>query len=394
MALTWPAGCIYDPNWFVSLSRASTEAAVTIGLNAAAVCLCIAAIATPAAASTICSQDLGETHRLEGEAVLALADAALEGKSAPSDFGVRWHHEFLKAQRGTFIPFTLTIDASRFRRAAVLVYVRAVKRDDLRRDRGRPFSGRGLRPREPGQDDFAVDAIFPVDLAAASRPARVSRGFTVAPGSYVVFVVVRERVDPAAAAAENGPDPLAAVIRQPLTVPDFAAPGLTTSTILLADRLDVLAEPVPAEVLPERPYAIGRNELTPAVDRLFRRAQELIVVLLIYNPFVTTDGTFDLQVEYHFFRKGTGNAPEGSVYPGTAPPALPDERYFNRTDPQRFTRGVLGPEFNPADGQPVMAGQGVPLSGFTEGEYRLVIRIIDALGATSITRDVHFTIGS
>jgi hypothetical protein len=55
---------------------------------------------------------------------------------------------------------------------------------------------------------------------------------------------------------------------------------------------------------------------------------------------------------------------------------------------------VLGPQFNPADGQPVMAGQGVPLSGFTEGEYRLVIRIIDVLGATSIARDVHFTIGS
>lgn len=383
------------------VKSAMLAAAVERCLRAAVICLMALAGALPAAALPRCGQDkdtIAETHRLEGEAVLALADAALEGRAVPSDFSLRWHHEFLKAQRGTFIPFTLTIDAARFTRAAALVYVRAVKRDDeTRRDRGRPFGARGARPRDPATpEEFAVDAIFPVDLArSAGRPARVSRGFTLPAGNYLVYVVVRERVAAPGVAPVTPPTgPLAAVLRQPLVVPDFAVPGLTTSTVLLGERLDVLPEPIAADALPERPYAIGRNELTPAVDRVFRRTQELVVLLLIYNPFVTTEGTFDLQVEYHFFKKGTGDGPDGVRSPGSHPPANPGERYFNRTDAQRFTPDVLGASFDPAAGHPVLAGQGVPLSGFAEGEYRLVIRIVDALGASSITRDVHFTVGS
>ena len=48
---------------------------------------------------------------------------------------------------------------------------------------------------------------------------------------------------------------------------------------------------------------VGRNEITPAVDRKFRRDEELIVVFLVYNPMVTTDRQFDVKVEYHFYRK-------------------------------------------------------------------------------------------
>ena len=44
----------------------------------------------------------------EGEAILALADAAMAGKAVPADFDVQWQNDFVKAQRGTFVPFTLT----------------------------------------------------------------------------------------------------------------------------------------------------------------------------------------------------------------------------------------------------------------------------------------------
>ena len=101
-------------------------------------------------------------------------------------------------------------------------------------------------------------------------------------------------------------------------------------------------------------------------------------------------------MEYHFFRRGTG-APRGPA-PGQAagshPPEQEGERYFNHTDPQRFNPVTLGASFDPATGQPVLAGQGVPLTGFEAGEYRLAIRITDLLAGTSIMRDVHFTVGS
>ncbi len=69
-----------------------------------------------------------QSHRLEGDAILALADAAMAGRSVPSDFDVEWQNDFIKAQRGTFVPFTLTVDASRLSRPAALVYVRAARR--------------------------------------------------------------------------------------------------------------------------------------------------------------------------------------------------------------------------------------------------------------------------
>ena len=337
-------------------------------------------------------RSIDDTHRLEGEAIVALADAALAGKNGPADFQVQWQNEFLKAQRGTFIPFTLRIDASRFTKPAVLVYVRAVRRDSpaapFRNERAK--SPR-VRRETPVEEGFAVDAIFPAELAVEpGQIARISRGFTVAAGPYDVFVVVRER------AAAGNPEPKAAVVKQGLVVPDYGAPGLATSSVIVADRLDVLKEPVPPENLAERPYVIGQNDITPANDRKLRKNEELIVVFLVYNPFVTQDKQFDLQVEYHFFRRNPGPAGEKDSSAGGAdrPPARDGERYFNHTDPQRFNPGILGGQFDPSDGNPVMAGQGVPLSRFEDGEYRLAIRVKDLLAGTSIVRDVLFTVGS
>ena len=364
--------------------------------GARAVCLLVLWLAAASTVRVHHRQDPAApdpTPRLEGEAILALADAALMGRAVPDDLGIQWHNEFLKAQRGTFIPFTVTIDASLLTRPDVLVYVRAVRQDRAptpsRRDRIRAPTA--LPPRErpevPGPEEFPVDAIFPVELEVEpGQRARVSRGFSVAPGRYDIIVVVRERE------TQEGASPRAAVLVRPLEVPDFED-DLTTSTLILADRLEILDRGVEPEALPERPYVIGRHAITPAADRIFRRSEELLVVFLIYNPFVTTEKKFDLEVEYHFFRRGGG--PAGAArQAGSPPPAEEGERYFNRTEPQRFNPATLGSQFDPGAGNPVMAGQGVPLAGFEAGEYRLAIRITDLLAGKSIMRDVRFTVGS
>jgi hypothetical protein len=319
----------------------------------------------------------------------------MAGKPVPSDFRVQWRNDFVKAQRGTFVPFTLTVDPTELNRRLALVYVRATRRSMLstveRSDRngrnGRSDASRDRTNRE--ETAYPVDAIFPVELGpAGGEPSRISRGFSVPPGEYDVFVVVRERVDPSAPRTR----PKAAVVRQPLSVPDFRTGELTTSSVILADRLDVLAEPVPADQLAERPYAIGRSEITPAVDRRFGRDEELIVVLLVYNPMVTPEGQFDVRVEYHFFRKVAGAA--AGAPSGAHPPGRAGEEYFNRTDPQRFNPALMGAAFDPATGEPVMAGQVVPLAGFDAGDYRLDVQVIDLLSGKAISRDVVFTVGS
>jgi hypothetical protein len=333
-----------------------------------------------------------QTQREEGEAILALADAAMSGnpgKPVPVDFPVRWQNDFVKAQRGTFVPFTLTVDTSQLARRSALVYVRAMRRSTAPDASDRKPQDRE-RPSEREDSRYPVDAIFPVELTPGSA-SRISRGFSVPPGEYEVFVVMRERVDPGAPRAR----PKAAVLRQPLSVPDFRSNELTTSSVFVADGLTVLAEPVPADQLAERPYAIGRNEITPAVDRRFRRDEELIVVFLVYNPMVTPDRQFDVRVEYHFYRRvGAGISAEPRGDPGAHLAGRAGEQYFNRTDPQRFTPALMGATFDPGTGEPVMAGQVVPLAGFAEGDYRLDVQIIDLLSGKSVSRDVLFTVGS
>ena len=121
----------------------------------------------------------------------------------------------------------------------------------------------------------------------------------------------------------------------------------------------------PAEhELSERPYVIGNREVQPAADSLFRPSEELIVVFLVYNPAVTPAKHFDLEVEYHFFRKNRA----GEEEPGPGAPAgvavLPGERYFNRTEPQRFNPVILGPPSTLPPGSPCWRGRASRWQGF------------------------------
>jgi hypothetical protein len=359
-----------------------------------------------------------EASRREGAAMVALADAAMSGHAA-SDFAIGWRNDFFKAQTGTFVPFTVTVDRSTFSARRALMYVRATRRD------APPAHGRSAQVRYP------FDLIFPVDLASApGDPVRITRGFAVPPGDYDVYVALRERPsDPPAAA----PRLRAAVLRQPLTVPDFWSGELATSSVMLADRIDALGETRPglgdmparpdglpgrpeggvtgtpegaprrAEGVPgrddllERPYIIGDSEIHLAAGESFRKDRELIVVFLIYNPTVSADRSYDIQVDYHLFRTiGSVAAPATAArtdeQAGGHPDARAGEEYVTRTNPQRFKPSLMGADFDPAAGHPMLAGQGILLSSFQEGEYRLGITVTDLLSRRTLSRDVTFRV--
>jgi hypothetical protein len=52
----------------------------------------------------------------------------------------------------------------------------------------------------------------------------------------------------------------------------------------------------------------------------------------------------------------------------------------------------MGPYYDPGSGQPVLAGQGILLSEFESGEYRLGITVTDLLSRKTVSRDVTFTV--
>lgn len=326
---------------------------------------------------------LEEALRREGDAVVAVAD---QREDRAAGLTLTWRNDFLKAQTGTFVPFVIEVEASERRPPAALLYLRLARRAG----RGDIDAGR-TRGREPRADESVhpFEEIYPVDLVPGDGALRIIRGFSVAPGEYDLTVVVRERERD----TPRGRRPLAGVLRQPLDVPDYAGPALTTSTIILADTVTPLDGGIAPDELPSRPYVIGGREIRPARDARLQPNEELIVVFLIYNPAITLDKHFELQVEYHFFRN-TGQGATGAPRAAGLPAARPGEAYFNRTEPQRFNPRLLGRSFDPSAGQPVLAGQGVPLGAFAQGEYRLVITVRDLVSGRSIERQVTFTVGS
>lgn len=344
--------------------------------GAAFAVICPPAVASPNEQKKA-AERLDAARRKEGEALLSLTDAAMAGRPTASDFPIAWRNDFLKAEPGTFVPFTVTLNPAALSAPSVLMYVRAARRD----------SAAGSAP----AGGYPFETVFPVELSGPqSAPVRITRGFAVPPGDYDVYVAIRERLaDPL---APEQPRVRSAVLKQPISVPDFWTAELTTSTVMLADRIENLSEPVAPTTMFERPYVLGDRDVHLAESASFRKDRELLVVFLIYNPTFGTNRHFDVQVDYHVFIRAAPATAVGTGGDTDHPPARPGERYVTRTGPQRFNESTQGLPAGAASGDPVMAGQGILLSSFQEGEYRLGITVTDLLSRKTLSRDVTFTV--
>lgn len=362
-----------------------------VALSVAALVLALTGIGTAVRgqdhAQRRLQQRMDDAARREAEVLVELADKAMAGRQVPRDFTLGWRHDFLKADPGTFVPFTVTVEDTSLDARHGLLYVRVIRREAT--------SGRVRASDGEGSAAYAFDAVFPVELRGAEgrrRGRRISRGFAVPAGEYDVVVVLRERPEDLLDSGARGLK--ASVLETSLSVPDFWSGTLAMSTVMLADRIDLLPGPLEPDEAVERPYVIGQNDVRVSADSTFRKDRELILVFVIYNPAVSEARYFDLQVDYDlFYRIPAGSAAAGSSSGLAGRPApRQKEQYVTRTKPQRFNPSVLGSAIDPAAGHPVMAGQGIPLSSFDEGEYRLAITVTDLVSRRMLTRDVTFRV--
>jgi hypothetical protein len=337
--------------------------------------------------------------------LVRIADTAMSGQQAPAEFPIQFQNDFLKAQ-GTrvWVPITLTLDPAKLSSSAMTLYLRVVPRgttappppsvppaadknakDNKDKDKDKPKDAKAApAPAYPYEDASFMD----VKPAAPGQPIRIMRGIGVPAGSYDLYIVLHER--PAAAAAAATPATAAAtagasaaapaagrtsVLKQPLEVPNYAAGEFATSTVILAERVDQLPTPITPDQQSEKPYAFGQTEIVVAPDRKFKKSQELIVLLQIYNPMLTPEKKFNLEANYTFYRQEGGT-----------------EKRFNSTAPQAFSAETMGPGFDPSGNSSIQAGQGVPLQSFPEGTYRLEIKVTDKLSAKILTQNVNFTV--
>jgi hypothetical protein len=316
-----------------------------------------------------------DDQKKEIASVVKLTDDAAAGQAAPNDLGLSWVREdFLKAQGNKqYAPFTVSVDPSKVAGGNVVFYWRVVSKNA-------PPPPPPPDPKDKKNDDknknqvkrpeFAYEdvAFLPV---GASGPMKISRSFTVPSGPYDVFVTVKEPT----ATTKNPPPAKASVIKQSVTVPDFWNNELATSSVIVASRIDPLPAPLTPQQQMERPYALGGIEIVPVSDLKMPKKAELQTFMIIYNPKIDAMNKPDVTVEYNFYQKAAGA-----------------EKFFNKTTPQSLNAQTLPPQFDVTAGHQLQAGQGVPLTSFPEGEYRLEIKVTDKLANKSLTRDINFSV--
>ncbi|MEO6239329.1 MAG: hypothetical protein ABIQ52_20220 [Vicinamibacterales bacterium] len=339
------------------------------------------------------AQAQSAAQQQEIQTLVRIADAAMSGQPAPTDFRIQFQNDFLKAQGSrVWVPIVLTLDPANTPSGALTVYLRVTPRgmtappaapvaaaDKNAKDNKDKKKDAKAAPPAPAGPNYPFEDVsfFELKPAAPGQPLRIQRGIGVPSGSYDLYIVLHERAAapaPGAAPAAATATGKTAVLKQPLDVPNYGT-EFSTSTVILAERVDQLPAPISPDAQSERPYAFGQTEIVVAPDRKFKTSQELIVLLQIYNPMLTPEKKFNLDASYTFYRQDAGT-----------------EKRFNSTEPQTFSSETMGPGFDPSGNSSIQAGQGVPLQSFPEGSYRLEIKITDKLSAKVLTQTVNFTV--
>jgi hypothetical protein len=327
-----------------------------------------------------------EEQKKEIQAVVKIADDLAAGQPAPNDLGLAWvHADFMKAQGNKqYAPFNVTIDGAKTTAGTLAFYWRVVSKDaapppvadtkDAKKDD---------KKNPPKRPEFAYEDISFVPVTPGqATPVRISRSITVPAGEYDVYVTVKEPTS----TQKNAPPAKASGIKQSLSVPYFWNNELTTSSVIVAQRIDPLPAPLTPQQQIERPYALGQIEIVPVTETKMAKKLELQTFMIVYNPRMDSTKKPDVLVEYNFCQVAAGSEPKQGE------PCKAGEKFFNKTTPQALNAQTLPPQFDVEAGHQLQAGQGVPLASFPEGQYRLEIKVTDKIANKSITRDVNFTV--
>jgi len=299
-------------------------------------------------------------EQAEIEQLVKLVDGVMNGTTpAPADITMTLDPFFMKSQeQRTFVPFVLTVNGAPKTDAAM--YVRVVNPAAVPDPKAKKV-------------EYPWDDIHFVPAAQlAGDSVKLQRVFMATAGTYDVYVAMKERLPEK---APKNAVPKIGVLKTKVTVPDYYNGELATSTILIADKVNMLTAPINPDEARERPFVFGMQELAPAPDMEFKKAEELSIFFQVYNAGLDPAGKPNLTLEYEFHKvEGTG------------------EKFFNKTNPQTVNAANLPPTFDPAK-FPVPGGITVPLASFAEGSYRLNVKITDKANNNKVlSQDIKFTV--
>lgn len=258
---------------------------------AAAFAFAFAVVGSAADAQQTPKQDTKKRSKQEQQEIEQLVktvDAIMAGQPAPSDVQMTLTPFFLKSQeQRTFVPFTLDVKGAP--QADVAMYVRVVN----------PAAQPDPKTKKI---EYPWDDIHFIP-AASLAPGKLQRVFMAAPGTYDVYVAIKERLPEKAA---KGQVAKVGVLKTQVIVPDFWNGELATSSVIVTDKVNVLTAPINPEEGRERPFVFGSQELVPAADMEFKKSDMLSTFFQVYNSGLGPDGQPNLVMEYNFHRKEGG----------------------------------------------------------------------------------------
>jgi hypothetical protein len=328
----------------------------------AGACALVTSFATSSFAQE--KRKLNKDETSQYEALHNLVDAVSSGKQpAPADVKVTLHNFFLLAGSDVYIPFTLDLNPA-FSQFPVGMYVRAVAKTPAAAGGNKGKSKVSGGAPASGTTTYAFEdiAFYP------DKADHIDRALELPAGDYDIWVAMSERPskDKKAPAAKS------TVEKLPLTVPDLTS-GLTTSSIILAKSLDPAAGQLNGQQQLEQPYTISGFKIVPTFLGAFPKSGEMLWVFYIYNEGAAANGKPDVSVDYNFFRAG-------------------EDKPFVNMPSSAYNATTLPAEFNLKAGHTVFVGQGVPLTTFNPGDYKVEMKITDKTNSQSIVRSANFTV--
>jgi hypothetical protein len=311
------------------------------------------------------AQKRSKQEQQDVETLVKLVDGIASGQqAAPTDVPVTWEaNHFVKSADGsTYIPFTLSVDRSKLSSPNVSMYVRVMKTPAAAPP---PPTAKG---EEKARVVYPWDNIYFIEL---KPDGKISRGIALPPGEYEVFVAIKDK----ATDQRNQPPAKVGLLRRPLSVPDFNKAELASSSVILANSIEPLQAPPPADQQQDNPYTFGILKVVPVAEPKFPKSGELQFVFWVYGASQDANRKPDVQIDYNFHQKTA----EG-------------EKYFNKTAPQLLNAQTLPPQFDMAAGHQLLGNLSVPLASFPVGDYRIEIKITDKPSGKTLTQNVMFSV--
>ncbi len=183
---------------------------------------------------------------------------------------------------------------------------------------------------------------------AKDRKSAYQKAVALAPGTYKVDVIVRDVTSGATGIRHVG-----------FTVPRYDAQKLSTSTLVLAAKLEnLIDQPAVGQ------FVIGQTKVIPNVSAIYRKGQPVGVYLQVYNAGIDqTTLRPSVDVEYALLKDGKELGKQAEDWRGMSDSG------------QRLTLARL-----------------IDTRQLAPGEYELAVRIRDRVSGQSLAPSAKFTV--